>query len=71
MSRRRISLKSRVRYEGRAQDFDRRPTQGEGSGLEKLPNPVLYMVSQVLRKNFTKVVRNRSSLRPVPVPKID
>jgi hypothetical protein len=53
MSRRTISLKSRVRYEGRAQIFDRR------SDLEQLPDRIWYTVGQVLRRNFRKMVRGR------------
>jgi hypothetical protein len=64
MSRRNISLKSRVRYEGRAQIFDRRPTQG--ADLEKMPNPIWYTVGQVLRKNFRKIVRGRKGGNPTP-----
>ena len=52
MSRHTISLRSRVRYEGRVQIFDRRATKG--ADLEKLPNPVWYIVGQVLRYKFGK-----------------
>ncbi len=52
MSRCVISLKSRVRYEGRAQIFDRRPTIG--ADLEKLPNPVWHTVGLALRGKFRK-----------------
>ncbi len=51
MSRRTISLKCRVRYEGRVSTIDRR------SEIEKLPNPIWYTVGQVLRQNFQRVVR--------------
>ena len=52
MSRRIISLKTRVRYEGRAQIFDRRAKVG--ADLEKLPNPVWRMVGLALRGKFRK-----------------
>ena len=42
-----ISLKSRVRYEGRVRTFDRRATRG--ADLEKMPDPVWYTIRQVLR----------------------
>jgi len=55
MSRQTVSLKSRVRYEGRVRIFDRRATRG--ADLEKLPNPLLwYTVGQVLRSKFTKPI---------------
>jgi hypothetical protein len=54
MSRRSISLKSRIRYDGRVQTFDRRPTQG--ADLEKLPNPIWHTVGQVLRSKFRKPI---------------
>jgi hypothetical protein len=52
MSRQFISLKTRVRYEGRAQTIDRRATKG--ADLEKLPNPLWYMIGQTLRGKFRK-----------------
>ena len=52
MSRRIISLKTRVRYEGRAQVFDRRAKVG--ADLEKLPNPVWRMVGLALHGKFRK-----------------
>jgi len=52
MSRQTVSLKSRVRYEGRVRTFDRRATRG--ADLEKIPNPVWYMVGQALRSKFRK-----------------
>jgi hypothetical protein len=52
MSRRTISLKSRVRYEGRAQTFDRRATVG--ADLEKLPSPLWRTVGHILRSKFRK-----------------
>lgn len=62
MSRQTISLKSRVRYEGRAQIFDRRPTKG--ADLEKLPDPLWYTVSQVLRSKFRKSIRGNGAKKP-------
>ena len=47
MSRRIIPLKTRVRYEGRAKVFDRRATVG--ADLEKLPDPISYMIGFALR----------------------
>jgi hypothetical protein len=52
MRRRIISLKTRVRYEGRAQVFDRRATVG--ADLEKLPNPIWNVVSFALLSKFRK-----------------
>ena len=60
MSHRTISLKSRVRYEGLAQIFDRR------SDLEKLPDPIWHTVGQVLRKNFRRIVRGRKGGNTTP-----
>ena len=54
MSRQTISLKSRVRYEGLAQIFDRR------ADLEELPNPIWYTVGHVLRKKFRKAPQRRA-----------
>jgi hypothetical protein len=62
MSRQTISLKSRVRYEGRAQIFDRRPTKG--ADLEKLPDPLWYTVSQVLRSKFRKPILGNGTKKP-------
>jgi hypothetical protein len=42
-----ISLKSRIRYEGRAQTIDRRATKG--ADLERLPNPIWRSVGLILR----------------------
>jgi hypothetical protein len=67
MSRRSISLKSRVRYEGRVRTFDRRATQG--ADLEKLPNPLWHTVGQVLRK-FRKVATPKRSSKAVPPWKV-
>jgi len=50
MSRHTLSLKTRVRYEGRAQTIDRRATKG--ADLERLPNPLWYMVGQALHRKF-------------------
>ena len=50
MSHHAIPLKSRVRYEGRAQIFDRRATKG--ADLEKLPNPIWRTVGLVLRSKM-------------------
>jgi len=52
MNRRIISLKTRVRYEGRAQVFDRRAKVG--ADLEKLPNPIRHMVNFALCGKFRK-----------------
>jgi hypothetical protein len=57
MSRQTISLKSRVRYEGLAQIFDRRPNHG--ADLDELPDRIWYTVGQAFRKNFRKNVRGR------------
>jgi hypothetical protein len=54
MSRQSISLKTRVRYEGRAKTYDRRATKG--ADLEKLPNPMWRMVGTMLRSKFKKTV---------------
>jgi hypothetical protein len=54
MSRNTISLKSRVRYEGRVRTFDRRATKG--ADLEKIPDPLWYVVGQVLRSKFRKPI---------------
>jgi hypothetical protein len=56
MSRQTISLKCRVRYEGRAQTIDRR------ADLEKLPDPVWHTMSQVLPRNFRKITRANTAL---------
>ena len=54
MSRQSISLKSRVRYDGRVTITDRRPNGG--ADFEKLPNPVWYTIGQVLKSKFGKPV---------------
>ncbi len=60
MNRQTISLKSRVRYEGLAQVFDRR------TELEKIPNPIWYTVGHVHHKNFRKAIRVRGSGKTTP-----
>ncbi|MCE0523256.1 MAG: hypothetical protein LV480_10135 [Methylacidiphilales bacterium] len=62
MSRQTISLKSRVRYEGRVRTFDRRATQG--ADLEKIPNPLWYTVGQVLRSKFRKPILGGTAKKP-------
>jgi len=59
MNRRIIPLKSRIRYEGRVQTFDRRATMG--ADLEKLPNPIWRTVGMVLRSQLTQVARPAKS----------
>jgi hypothetical protein len=59
MARPTLSLKSRVRYEGLVRTFDRRATRG--ADLEKLPEPISYVVSQVLRSNFRKPILGSNS----------
>jgi hypothetical protein len=60
MSYRTTSLKSRVRYEGRALTIDRR------GDLEVLPDPVWHTVGQVLRQNFRKIVRGSKGGNTTP-----
>ena len=60
MSYRTTSLKSRVRYEGRAFTSDRR------SDLEVLPDPVWHTAGQVLRQNFHKIVRGNKGVATTP-----
>jgi len=60
MSRRTISLKCRVRYEGRALTIDRRADR------EPLPNPIWYTVGQVLQKNFRRVARRTRRGKTTP-----
>jgi hypothetical protein len=62
MSRHTLSLKSRVRYEGRVRTFDRRATRG--ADVEKLPNPIWYTVGQVLRSKFRKPVLGNDANKP-------
>jgi hypothetical protein len=59
MSRQHISLKSRVRYEGRVKVFDRRAPSD--TDLEKPPEPIWRMVNRALRSKFRKVAANRGS----------
>ncbi|MCE0482635.1 MAG: hypothetical protein LV479_00170 [Methylacidiphilales bacterium] len=54
MSRTIISLKARIRYEGKAQIIDRRPTKG--ADLEKLPDPVWRTVGLVLRTKVRELL---------------
>ncbi len=49
-----ISLKTRVRYEGWAQTFDRRADQG--ADLEKLPEPHFWGAMSLL---FPKVIAKK------------
>jgi hypothetical protein len=58
MSRRIISLKSRVRYEGLALSIDRR------ADLEQLPDPIWYTVGQVLRKKYRRGARSVKAVTP-------
>jgi hypothetical protein len=67
MSRQSISLKSRVRYEGRVRTFDRRATKG--ADLEKLPDPLWYTVGQVLRSKFRKPILADSTTTPLSAAK--
>jgi hypothetical protein len=46
MSRQHISLKSRVRYEGRVHVVDRR---APGDANEKIPNPIWRLVNRALQ----------------------
>ena len=62
MSRQTISLKSRVRYEGRVRIIDRRATKG--ADLEKLPNPIWFTVGQVLRSKFRKPIVADEAIEP-------
>jgi len=56
-----ISLKSRVRYEGRAQNFDRRSKVG--ADLEKIPNPVWRTVGLVLRTQLRQSAKGSAGSR--------
>jgi hypothetical protein len=64
MSRHAISLKSRVRYEGRAQDFDRRASIGN---VDKLPDPMCRMIGMMLRSKFAGVTRSAGTSKPAKV----
>ena len=57
MSNRILSLKSRVRYEGRATTIDRRATVG--ADLEKLPDPVWRTVGLVLRSQLRRAAKQK------------
>jgi hypothetical protein len=61
MSRQAVSLKSRVRYDGRARTFDRR------TELEKIPNPLWYTVGQVLRSKLRKASNGAAPSQPPEV----
>jgi len=61
MNRRTIPLKSRVRYEGRAQTFDRR--SAIDADLEKLPNPIWRTVGLVLRSKLNTSARAQADAR--------
>ncbi len=52
MSRRNISLKSRIRYDGRVRDIDRRSTIG--TDLDQPPDPIHHTVGLMLRSRFLK-----------------
>jgi len=62
MSRQTISLKSRVRYEGRVRTFDRRATKG--ADLEKIPDPTWHTVSRILRSKFRKPIAVANAAQP-------
>jgi hypothetical protein len=62
MSRRSIPLAARVRYEGRAQIFDRRAKIG--ADLEKLPDPVWRTISHTLRTHFQKAAPGQVVRQP-------
>jgi hypothetical protein len=62
MSRQTVSLKSRVRYDGRVRTFDRRATRD--ADLENLPNPLWHTVSQVLRSKFRKPILGETTPKP-------
>jgi hypothetical protein len=52
MSRRFVSLKTRVRYDGLVQTIDNRSKQAVD--FEKMPNPIWHIIGQVLRGKFRK-----------------
>jgi hypothetical protein len=64
MNHQTISLKSRVRYEGRVRTFDRRATKG--ADLEKLPDPVWYGVARTLRSKLRKPLSAGKGIRTLP-----
>ena len=61
MSRQFISLKTRVRYEGRVRTFDRRAPHD--ADLEKLPDPLWYKVTQVLRSKFPQPLPGQAAAK--------
>jgi hypothetical protein len=63
MSRQSISLKSRVRYEGRVRTFDRRAPRD--AALEVVPSPLWHTVGQVLRSKFRKPLPKFTNGKPV------
>jgi hypothetical protein len=63
MSRHTISLKSRIRYEGRAQIFDRRAK--EDAALEKIPDPIWRTVGIVLRTRLREAAKGGASQPPL------
>jgi len=67
MSRRTISLKSRVRYDGRARNIDRR--SGRDAELEKLPHPLWYTVGQILRSKISKPIFADKKAKPTAAKK--
>ena len=52
MSREMITLKTRVRYDNRATNLDRRAS----TDMERLPNPIHYIIGQALRGKFKPTV---------------
>lgn len=69
MSRFAMTLKSRVRYEGLARTTDRRPNQG--ADFEKLPDPIWYIMGQVLRSKFRKPILGRKGkAKSAPKPAV-
>jgi hypothetical protein len=64
MSRQSISLKARVRYEGRVKTFDRRARQD--ADLENLPNPIRYTIGQVLRYKFKPILGKKADISTPP-----
>jgi hypothetical protein len=62
MNNRTISLKSQVRYDGRAQTIDRRSTVG--ADLEKIPDPVWRTVGLVLRTQLRKAAQSGNTYKP-------
>jgi len=62
MSRRIIPLKSRIRYEGRVQTFDRRAKQD--AALEKIPDPIWRIVGVVLRSRMKDAASAQKTAQP-------